>query len=186
MTVANKLSLLRILLVPVCMVFLLIPSIPAHYILALVFFIIAAVTDIIDGRIARRSSTVTTFGKFIDPLADKMLVCSVLICLVRLGAASAAAVVIIVFREFAISGLRLMASQSGKVLAANMWGKTKTFVTMVIISIVIFLLELCEAGLLGAESTVLFWCRIGIWACAVLTVVSVISYFADNRDCLRS
>ena len=186
MTVANKLSLLRIILVPVCMLFLMVQAIPLHYVFALIFFIIAAVTDIIDGRIARRSRTVTTFGKFIDPLADKMLVCSVLICLITLKAAPAVAVVLVVFREFAISGLRLMALQNGKVLAANMWGKTKTFVQMIMISIIIFLLELCETGLLSPASTVLFWCRIGIWASAALTVVSVISYFAQNMDCLRS
>jgi len=185
MNLPNKLSLARIILVPVCMAFLLLARIPHHYVGALIVFAAASITDMMDGRIARSRGLVSTLGKFLDPLADKMLVCSVLICFVELNIAPAVAVVVIVFREFAISGLRLMAAQKGKVLAANRWGKAKTLVTMILVCIILFVMELCEMGVLTPVTAVLPWCRGAVWFCALLTLVSVLSYFADNLDCLK-
>lgn len=185
MTLPNKLSVLRIILVPVCMAFILLPGIPHHYIGALIIFAAASITDMVDGKIARARGLVTTLGKFLDPLADKMLVCSVLICFIKVNIAPVVAVVVIVFREFAITGLRIIAAQSGRVLAANMWGKVKTMVSMVVICVVMFIMELVELGVLTPVTAVLPFCRAGIWICALLTFVSVLSYFADNIDCLK-
>ncbi len=185
MTLPNKLSILRIILVPFCLLFLLIPQIPHHYLGALIIFIAASLTDMLDGKIARKRSVVTTLGKFLDPLADKILVTSVLICMVSLRAAPAIAVAIIVFRDFAVSGLRTVAAQKGTVLAANMWGKVKTLITMIVMCAILLALELADIGLFTTLDTVLLWCRMGIWVASALTPVSAVSYFMGNTECLR-
>ena len=130
MNLPNKLTLLRALLVPVFIVFALIDKIPLNYTAALIVFALASLTDALDGHIARKNNLVTTFGKFLDPLADKVLVISALAVFVDLGIISAVPFVIIIAREFMVSGLRLVAADSRVVVAAGFWGKLKTAFTM--------------------------------------------------------
>ena len=184
MNLPNKLTLARIILVPVCLLFLLLPSIPWNYFIALVIFAIASLTDLLDGKIARKRGLVSDLGKFLDPLADKLLVNAVLICFIPLGAAPAVAVVIIIFREFAISCFRQVAAQKGTVMAANMWGKVKTTIQMIVICCIMFVFQLAAWGLFDV-SVVLPWFKAAVWVVSAVTVISVVKYFVDNIDCLK-
>ena len=138
MNLPNKLTLLRIILVPFFIATILI-DFPLHYLVSGIIFGIASVTDSLDGRIARSQNLVTDFGKFADPLADKILVISALVCFLQTGLLDnygAIPVVIVLFREFAVSGIRLVAASGGKVVAANIWGKIKTVSQMVGIALI--------------------------------------------------
>ena len=128
MNLPNKLTVLRVIMVPFFVVFMLIPSLggAANKYIALALFCIASFTDFLDGHLARKNNLVTNFGKFMDPLADKLLVCSALICLSSLGKLATWIVLVIIAREFIISGFRLVASDNGIVIAASYWGKFKT------------------------------------------------------------
>ena len=140
MNLPNKLTLMRVLLIPVFLVFFLIPAIPCHYLLAMLVFILASVTDALDGHLARKHNLVTNFGKFLDPLADKVLVMTALACFVDNQMIGVIPFLIIMMREFTVSGLRLVAANSGTVIAAGFWGKLKTAFTMVtIIAILVYL-----------------------------------------------
>ena len=137
MNLPNKLTLLRIVMIPVFVVLLLWgPKPVCNYVAALVF-IAASLTDTADGYIARKYNLITTFGKFMDPLADKLLVCSAMICLVDLGRIESWIVIIIIAREFIISGFRLIAVEKGTVIAANYWGKFKTVTQMVMVILMV-------------------------------------------------
>ncbi|WP_024614739.1 CDP-diacylglycerol--glycerol-3-phosphate 3-phosphatidyltransferase [Clostridium sp. Ade.TY] len=140
MNLANKLTVLRMLLVPVFLVFIAIKGIPYGTFIATFIFIIASITDKLDGYIARSRNQITNFGKFMDPLADKLLVTAALISLVEYGVVPSWAAVIIIAREFAVSGLRTIAAAEGKVIAASWWGKIKTVIQ--IIAIIILLVEI--------------------------------------------
>ncbi len=131
MNLPNKLTMLRILLIPVFMVFVELQSVPGHILWALVVFVVASLTDMIDGKIARKYNLVTDFGKFMDPLADKILVTAALIYFVRMELAPAWVVILILAREFLVTSLRLIAAGKGIVIAADRWGKYKTATTMV-------------------------------------------------------
>lgn len=176
MNLPNKLTVLRVLMIPVFVVFMLTPLAAGNgrYI-ALTIFIIASLTDLLDGKIARKYNLVTNFGKFMDPLADKLLVCSAMICLVETGELQAWAVLIIMGREFIISGFRLVASDSGIVIAAGYWGKVKTVVQM----IMIILLLLNFANPIMKTIT-----DISVWAAVALTIISLIDYVWNNRQVL--
>ena len=174
MNLPNKLTMIRIALVPVFMVF---ASLAVHkgaavfYMLSGIVFAVASITDTLDGRIARSRGLVTDFGKFIDPVADKLLVLAEGVC-------HPVVLVAVLCREFAVSGLRMVAagSRDGRVIAANMWGKVKTVVQMVSILFFYFGCALFPAaGWIRPVSAVL------CWLCAALTVVSGVKYFADNR-----
>ncbi len=141
--------------------------------IALAIFIIASLTDLIDGKIARKYGLVTNFGKFMDPLADKLLVCSALICLIELGQLPAWMVIIIISREFIISGFRLVASDNGIVIAASYWGKFKTTFQM---AAVILLIVRIEALALAAD--------ICVWIALALTVISLVDYIVKNHKVL--
>ena len=134
MNLPNKLTVLRVLMIPFFVLFALVDLVPgcSHYI-AVAIFIIASLTDLLDGKIARKYNLVTDFGKFMDPLADKLLVCSALICLVSMDRLPAWMVIVIISREFIISGFRLVASDNGVVIAASYWGKFKTTFQMLMI-----------------------------------------------------
>ena len=132
MNLPNKLTILRVIMIPFFVVFMYLDFAAAKWI-ALGIFIAAAITDTLDGQIARRCNLVTTFGKFMDPLADKLLVCSAMIALVDQGRIPAWIVIIIIAREFIISGFRLIAAEKGVVIAAGIWGKLKTVVQMVMV-----------------------------------------------------
>ncbi|MBQ7013099.1 MAG: CDP-diacylglycerol--glycerol-3-phosphate 3-phosphatidyltransferase [Oscillospiraceae bacterium] len=180
MNLPNKLTLLRILLVPVYLVFMYVPAIPYRYTLALVVFILASITDALDGHIARKHNLITTFGKFADPLADKVLVLAALAALADLenSPVNGIVVTIVATREFMVSGLRLVTAEKGIVVAAGIWGKLKTAFTMVAI-VVIQLWLMLEADF------ALFWSmsedgivlaalimRILVWISVLLTVIS--------------
>ena len=174
MNLPNKLTMFRVVLIPFFIVFLLIPITPYDKWIALAVFIIASLTDLLDGKIARKYHLVTNFGKFMDPLADKLLVCSALICLIELNKIPSWMVIIIIAREFIISGFRLVASDNGRVIAASYWGKFKTVsqMAMIIVLIADF------GGVFDMIGMVL------IWVSLILTVVSLIDYVAKNVQVL--
>lgn len=177
MNLPNKLTIFRVILIPFFVFFLLAPYFPEYgkYI-ATVIFIAASLTDLADGKIARKYNLVTNFGKFMDPLADKLLVCSALICLVEINKLAAWIVIIIIAREFIISGFRLVASDNGVVIAASYWGKFKTTFQMLMIIALILDFDFYYWGIL---ETVL------IWVALILTVVSLIDYIAKNKEVLK-
>lgn len=172
MNLPNKLTLLRVILVPFFVFFMLTDIVPYSEIISLVIFAAASITDALDGHIARSRNLVTTFGKFLDPLADKVLVVSALICMCELGLVGAVPVLIIVAREFMVSGLRLVTANEGVVVAAGIWGKLKTAFTMV--AIVVIMVGMCfnlEAGS-SAENIMNIVNQVLIWIATVLTVIS--------------
>ena len=171
MNLPNKLTILRIIMIPFFVLFMLLDggANQTYRYIAAVIFIVASFTDLLDGKIARKYNLVTNFGKFMDPLADKLLVCSGLICFVGLGALPAWFVIIIISREFIISGFRLVASDNGVVIAASYWGKFKT-VSQMIMS-VLLIVNIPALSILTAIFSVI---------ALVLTVVSLIDYIANN------
>ena len=179
------LTVLRVLLVPLFLAFLLVGRIPAHYLLALIVFLAASVTDSLDGYLARNNSQVTTFGKFLDPLADKILVLSAMISFIELGLCGSLVVVIMIAREFMVTSLRLVAvSGDGTVIAAGMLGKVKTAVQMVSIVLILILCMLSEWSLLPAFVSVPVIAEVLMWVSAVLSVVSGAQYIWKNRTAI--
>lgn len=172
MNLPNKLTVLRVLLIPFFVWFALVDLVPGYskYI-AVLIFVVASLTDLLDGKIARKYHLVTNFGKFMDPLADKLLVCAALICLSASGMVPAWIVIIIISREFIISGFRLVASDNGVVIAASYWGKFKT--TFQMLMIIVLLLDL--GGVFDVIGQVLTWIAL------ILTVVSLVDYLIKNR-----
>ena len=137
----NKITIFRIFLIPILIILLLVTSISNRFFLALIVFLVASFTDHLDGKLARKYGQITTFGKFLDPLADKMLVMSAFICFVDLNLISSVPVIIILLREFLVTSMRLVAMSSGKVVAANIWGRTKTVTQL--IAIIVILVSQC-------------------------------------------
>ena len=168
---------MRVILIPFFVFFMLAPYFPDNgkYI-AVAIFIIASLTDMLDGKIARKYNLVTNFGKFMDPLADKLLVCSAMICLVATGQLASWIVIIIISREFIISGFRLIAADNGIVIAASYWGKFKTVFQMLMI--IVLILDIQNAGfqVLGVILT---------YVALILTVVSLIDYIVKNKQVLK-
>ena len=177
MNLPNKLTLFRVILIPFFVFFLLAPYFEGYgnYIVVAVF-IVASITDFLDGKIARKYNLVTNFGKFMDPLADKLLVSSALICLVALNKIPAWVVIVIIAREFIISGFRLVAADNGVVIAASYWGKFKTAFQMV--TVIVLILNI-PGEVFAVIGTVL------IYISLVLTVISLIDYIAKNKDVLK-
>lgn len=176
MNLPNKLTILRVILIPFFLVFLMVPEIPAGKWIALIIFLAASLTDCLDGYIARKYNLITNFGKFMDPLADKLLVDSALIAFVGMGRIQSWIVIVIIAREFIISGFRLIASDNGVVIAAGWWGKIKTVVQMVMIWVLI-------ADLGG--SVIYIVEQVLIYAALILTVVSLLDYLLKNKDVLK-
>lgn len=172
MNLPNKLTLLRVVLVPFFVFFLLTDFMPFSKPAALLIFIAASVTDALDGHIARSRNLVTTFGKFLDPLADKVLVLSALICFCKLGEVGAVPVIIIMTREFMVSGLRLVTANEGVVVAAGIWGKLKTAFTLVAEVVILFTLCLTVESGSNAEAVIYMINRTLIWTSTALTVIS--------------
>lgn len=176
MNIANKFTMLRVILIPFFLIVLyLFPESYAHYV-AVVIFMIASATDWLDGYLARSRNLVTNFGKFMDPLADKLLVSAALVYLVEQGIIAAWIVIIIISREFVISGVRLVAATSGKVIAASWWGKIKTFTTMIMIIVVLFQFQF---NYIEYIELVL------IYASTILTIISAIDYIVKNAGVFR-
>ena len=177
MNLPNKLTLFRVILIPFFIVILLTNCLgDASKWVALAIFIIASLTDLADGKIARKYNLVTNFGKFMDPLADKMLVCSAMICLVDMDRLASWMVIIIVMREFIISGFRLIASDNGVVIAASYWGKFKTTFQMVMVILLIADIQIPAVQLLTVIVT---------WVAVILTVVSLVDYIVKNKNVLK-
>ena len=174
MNLPNKLTMFRVILIPFFIVFLLVPLTPYDKWIALAIFIIASLTDLLDGKIARKYNLVTNFGKFMDPLADKLLVCSALICLIELDKIPSWMVIVIIAREFIISGFRLVASDNGVVIAASYWGKFKTTFQIVMICLMIADLE-----------SLYFVTQIVMWIALALTVISLVDYLVKNKDVMK-
>lgn len=174
MNLPNKLTMFRVVLIPFFIVFLLLDITSYDKWIALGIFIVASLTDLLDGKIARKYNLVTNFGKFMDPLADKLLVCSALICLIELGRIPAWMVILIIAREFIISGFRLVASDNGVVIAASYWGKFKTTFQMAAVCL-----------LIADISQLKLFTQIILWVAVILTVVSLLDYLAKNKDVMR-
>ena len=175
MNLPNKLTLLRVFMIPIFVVFMLVDITPFDNWIALAVFILASLTDLLDGKIARKYNLVTNFGKFMDPLADKLLVCSAMICLVEMHIIPAWIVIIIIAREFIISGFRLIASDNGVVIAASYWGKFKTVFQMVMICLMI-----ANFPQLQILTDIIMWIAL------ILTVVALIDYLVKNKDVMKN
>lgn len=174
MNLPNKLTIFRVILIPFFVVLLLFDITAYDKWIALAIFIIASLTDFLDGHIARKYNLVTNFGKFMDPLADKLLVCSAMICLVELSRIPAWVVIVIIAREFIISGFRLVASDNGVVIAASYWGKFKT--TFQILMICLMIADLPQLALLT---------QIVMWVALALTVISLVDYLIKNKGVMQ-
>ncbi|MBR4832591.1 MAG: CDP-diacylglycerol--glycerol-3-phosphate 3-phosphatidyltransferase [Butyrivibrio sp.] len=177
MNLPNKLTVTRVILIPFFVFFLLFD--PANDVFkwtALAIFIIASLTDLIDGKIARKYDLVTDFGKFMDPLADKLLVCSAMIGLIDLGRIPSYVVIIIIAREFIISGFRLIAADNGRVIAASYWGKFKTTFQMIMVVLMIANIEVPQVQILT---------QIIMWIALALTIVSLVDYLVKNKDVMN-
>ncbi|MBQ2238668.1 MAG: CDP-diacylglycerol--glycerol-3-phosphate 3-phosphatidyltransferase [Lachnospiraceae bacterium] len=176
MNLPNKLTILRVIMIPFFLVALLVDGIPAGKWVALAIFIIASFTDMLDGKIARKYNLITNFGKFMDPLADKLLVSAALIALIPLGKIPAWIVIVIISREFIISGFRLIASDNGIVIAASYWGKIKTVTQMVMI---VLLIADFSNSIIDVLETVF------IYLALALTVISLADYLIKNKNVLK-
>ena len=202
MNLPNKLTLTRILLVPVFMVFVSLTSLngiadgsfqPTYYLIAGIVFAAASFTDFLDGHLARKWNMVTDFGKFADPLADKLLTTVAFIYMMRDGVCSPVVLCIILAREFAVSGLRMVAAgaKDGKVIAANMWGKVKTVLQMLSIIFYFFGMSIASMSATGAEQGVRQILVISIsmvlcWLVAAVTAISGIKDLWDNRSFINT
>ncbi len=176
MNLPNKLTVFRVVLIPFFVFFLLYPEVQYGNYIATALFALASLTDFADGKIARKYNLVTNFGKFMDPLADKLLVCAAMICLVETGRLAAWIVIVIMSREFIISGFRLIASDNGIVIAASYWGKFKTVFQMLMIIVLTLDLDYEFFDMLGMALT---------YTALVLTVVSLFDYIAKNKAVLK-
>ena len=176
MNLPNKLTIVRIIMIPFFVFFLLTDFVAGSKWIATVLFCAASITDFLDGHIARKYNLVTDFGKFMDPLADKLLVCAAMICLIETGQLAAWIVIVIISREFIISGFRLVAADNGVVIAASYWGKFKTTFQMLMVIVLILNFDNRYFQILGTVLT---------YIALVLTVVSLIDYLWKNRAVLK-
>lgn len=175
MNLPNKLTVLRVIMIPFFVVFMLTDITgAADKWIALAIFIVASLTDLLDGKIARKYNLVTNFGKFMDPLADKLLVSAAMICMIEKGMLASWIVIIIISREFIISGFRLVASDGGIVIAASYWGKFKTVFQMMMI--IVLIMDL--GGVFDIIGTAL------VWIALALTIVSLVDYVIKNKQVL--
>lgn len=173
MNLPNKITVFRVCLIPVFLILMLVPDIPNGKYLALGVFIVASASDFLDGYLARKHKLITNFGKFMDPLADKLLVCSALICFVELHLIQAWIVIIVIAREFIISGFRMVASDNGLVIAASYWAKFKTATQMVMCCLFIGNLDTTFFNI--AE-------QIFLYVSLAFTLISMLDYLIKNKQ----
>ncbi|MBX4269416.1 CDP-diacylglycerol--glycerol-3-phosphate 3-phosphatidyltransferase [Clostridium estertheticum] len=178
MNLANKLTMIRIFLVPIFLLFIAAKGIPYGRELATIIFILASLTDKLDGYIARSRNQITNFGKFMDPLADKLLVTAALVSLVELHIVYGWVAMIIIAREFAVSGLRTIAASEGKVIAASKWGKLKTVIQ--IVAIITALINLSYVN-----NTLNIFTDVFMGAAVIITIISGVDYFVKNKGTIR-
>ena len=189
MNLPNKLTVLRIILVPFMIAALLIPF-PHHVLVAGLIFGAASITDMLDGKIARKRNLITAFGKFADPLADKILVIASLICFVALGWCDPVLPIVVLFREFAVTSVRLVAASKGNVVAANFWGKLKTVSQIVAIAAIFamqYFTELCALSIIPLDTALLggIFFIIGevlLWITGIATIVSGLIYILECKE----
>ena len=197
MNLPNKLTVARIIMVPFFVVFLVNVTIPHHFLIAGLIFALASFTDLLDGTIARKRNLITNFGKFLDPLADKILVISALVCFVSLGLAELWFVLIIIAREFMVTSIRLIAVNTGEVIAANIWGKAKTVSQMVaIVGILImqYLQELINLSVMPSftvgqfSSDTVFWFagNVLVGISTLFTIISGVIYLKQNWNLFKN
>lgn len=194
MNLANKLTMLRIILVPIFLIFIAFQNIPYGTFIATFIFILASLTDQLDGYIARRRNQITTFGKFMDPLADKLLVTAALISLVELQVVPSWAAIIIIAREFAVSGLRTIAASEGKIIAASWWGKIKTVIQIVTIIVLLIQVNIMNSPMLleivngNAILEILFMKLpiVLVLISVIITILSGIDYFKKNINVINT
>ena len=186
MNLPNKLTMLRIMLVPLFVAAMLIPF-PLHNLAALLLFAVASITDMFDGRIARERNLVTDFGKFADPLADKILVLAAMLCFVQNGLCDCVAVIIVLLREFAVTSIRLIAAAKGEVVAANIWGKVKTVTQMTAIIAILVMQSVLDVLTLASVDIPallpgIFFCagEVLIWISTIFAIISGVIYLKQN------
>jgi len=182
MNLPNKLTMLRVLMIPVFCVFALMAEPWAQYV-AIAIYILACITDTLDGKIARARNLVTNFGKFADPIADKLLVMSALVILVSTGRMPAWVCIVMLGREFIISGFRLVAAGTGKVIAAGMTGKIKTVFQMISTIALMLLVPITGEPLLGNAGVII--ANVLMYIACALTIISGVEYIAKNYDCIK-
>lgn len=186
MNLPNKLTVTRIILMPFFAAALLIPF-PLHNLIALIIFAAASITDMLDGKIARKNNLVTDFGKFADPLADKILVLAAMLCFVQNGLCDCVAVILVLMREFSVTSVRLIAASKGKVIAANIWGKVKTVTQMIAVIGIIALQIIADLQGFGLnlpgnyQAVVFIINEILIWISTFFAVLSGVIYLRQNR-----
>lgn len=182
MNIPNRLTLIRMIIAPVYLLFMFLP-LPNRYLWALIIFAAGAVTDALDGKIARKYNQITVFGKLLDPVADKMLTTAALLAFLKLGWCSVWIVMIVLTREFAVTSVRLIASAQGTVIPANIWGKLKTVSQLVFIVMILIFAELEESlGIFnGASVSLPAVSNILLWITAALAVVSGVIYCVQSR-----
>lgn len=191
MNLPNKLTMLRVIMVPFFVVFLLMtPEHPEFKWVAFGLFVVASLTDLVDGYIARKYNLITNFGKFMDPLADKLLVSAALVCLTALGFIPAWMTIVIISREFIISGFRLIAAERGTVIAAGWLGKWKTTVTMVMLAMMLLAVNTMGFPVNPAETMGVYGIYVRItdillWISVLLTVASLVDYLVKNKDVMK-
>ena len=186
MNLPNKLTVARVILVPFFIFFLLTDIVPMSSLWALIIFILASITDALDGHIARSRNLVTNFGKFLDPLADKVLVISALVCFVQMGLAGAVPVIIIIAREFMVSGLRLVTAGEGVVVAAGIWGKLKTAFTMAAIVVILFFAVIFGADPSAYAGWLVITEQVLIWISTILTIISGLVYLNGYKSYINT
>ena len=189
MNTPNKLTLARFILSAVFFAVIMI-DFPFHYLISLVLFIIASITDWLDGKIARSQGLITDFGKFLDPIADKMLTTAAFIAFTfkHIGAGVAIITFIVLAREFAVTSVRLVAADNGKVIAANIWGKLKTVMQMVAIIATLFALSLEEIFTLTESAYLIMGVIYSalLWISGIMTLIAGITYVVDNREFINT
>ncbi len=187
MNLPNKLTTMRVVLIPFFVIALLVRSIPYGDSIALAIFAIASLTDFFDGKIARKYNLITNFGKFMDPLADKLLVSAALICLMELDRIPCWIVIVIISREFIISGFRLIAAEKNIVIAAGIWGKLKTAFTMVAVIILMVEQQLITLNITAGAAYNVFHVTglVLIYISLALTIISLVDYILKNKDILK-
>ncbi|WP_101697182.1 CDP-diacylglycerol--glycerol-3-phosphate 3-phosphatidyltransferase [Clostridium minihomine] len=197
MNLPNKLTVFRILLVPVFVAVLLAAGLPHHYLWAAILFGVASYTDHLDGMLARKYNQITDFGKFMDPLADKILVISALVCFVQLHLADVWLVLLIIAREFMVTSIRLVAADKGQVIAANNWGKAKTVSQIIAVLAVLMLQYWQELAAMGTvsglslpfaagEQGAVFLGQLFVLVATVLSVISGAVYLKQNWQIIKT
>ena len=186
MNLPNKLTIARMIMTPIFLIVLLMNFLPHRYLFACLVFIIASITDCIDGQLARRNNQITTFGQFLDPIADKILVISAILYFLKQGISDIWIPMLILTREFLVTSVRLLASGSGKVIAASFWGKAKTVSQMIAIIIILILQDLAEYAILPTSFPLTIICEGLLWISTIFTIISGIQYLWNYREYINT